>query len=63
MLDKPIYNIKFRYNGVNFEKDVYAFDFNITYPNCLTLYFTEGGKIVIDTEKLEEYNITAISNT
>ena len=60
-MNKPIYHIKFRYMGVNFEKDVYAFDFGITYPECLTMYFTEGGKIVIDTEKLEQYEIKVIS--
>ncbi len=60
-MNDPIYNVKFCYNGVNFEKDVYAFDFGVTYPNCLTMYFKEGGKIIVDIDKIEWYEIHAIS--
>ena len=61
MLRKPIYHISFVYDGVRFEKDVFAFDFDISNKGCLTMYFTESGTIVIDTEKILWYEITKIS--
>lgn len=59
-MNKPIYNVKFRYNGVNFEYDVYAFDYGITYPGCYTFYFRENGKIVIDEDGVEDMEIELI---
>ena len=60
MIREPIYHIVFVYDGVKFEKDVYAFDFGITNLGCLTMYFTDRGTIVIDIEKLDWYEITKI---
>lgn len=59
-MNKPIYTIRFLYNGVRYEHDVFAFDFGVTYPDCLTMYFKDASRIVVDEEGLEDVEITTI---
>ena len=59
-MNRPIYSIRFLYNGVRYEHEVYAFDFDITYPDCLTMYFKDASRIVVDEDGIDEVEITCI---
>ena len=60
-MNKPLYYITFLLNGVRFHYNVYAYDFDVTYENCLTMYFREGGRIVVDLDMIEELEIKLIN--
>lgn len=57
---KPLYRIDLVWNGDHFVRDVIAFDFGITHPNCLTIYHKEGGCIVIREDGIECIEITSL---
>ncbi len=59
-MNKPIYNVKFQYNGVNFEKDCYAYDYGVTYPGCYTFYFKDNAKIIVDADGVTDFEVTLI---
>lgn len=54
-MNRPIYNIILMYNGVRYEYDVFAFDFDVTYEGCLTMYFKDYSRIVLDLDGLDDY--------
>lgn len=58
----PLYKIRFLYTGLRHEYDVYAFDIDVTYPNCLTMYFRDKARIVVGIDDVEELEITLINN-
>ena len=60
-MKNPIYRITFLYEGLRYVNEVFAFDFDITYEGCLTMYFREGGRIVVDKELIEELEIEVIN--
>lgn len=57
---EPIYRVDFTWNGDHFIKEVIAFDFGISHPKCLTLYYAEGGVIIIDELGIESIEITPL---
>ena len=59
-MNKPLYRIRFLLNGLRHLYDVFAYDFDVTYDNCLTMYFKDGGAIVVDADGIEELEITLI---
>lgn len=61
-MNKPLYYITFLLNGLRFRYNVYAYDFDVTYENCLTMYFREGGRIVVDLDTIEELEIELINH-
>ena len=54
------YRIDFTWNGEHHVKDVAAFDYGVSYPKCLTLYYATGGIIIIDEIGIEYIEITKI---
>lgn len=59
-MNKPIYRIRFLLDSLRHEYDVFAYDFDVTYDNCFTMYFKDGGRIVVDADSIEELEITLI---
>lgn len=59
-MNKPLYRIRFLLNSLRHEYDVFAYDFDVTYDNCFTMYFKDGGRIVVDADSIEELEITLI---
>ena len=59
-MNRPIYSIRFLYNGVRYEHEVFAYDFDVTYPDCLTMYFRDCSRIVVDIDGLEDIEIQCI---
>ena len=59
-MNKPLYHIRFLLNDLIHEYDAYAFDFNVTYDNCFTMYFKDGARIVVDADTIDEPEITLI---
>lgn len=57
---RPIYRVEFVWNGDHYIKEVIAFDFGISHPKCLTLYYAEGGIIIIDELGIESVEITTL---
>jgi len=57
---KNNYHVSLVWNGDRFERDVIAFDFGITNPKCLTIYYVSGGCLVIDECGIEFVEITPI---
>ena len=57
---KNNYHVSLVWNGDMFERDVIAFDFGITHPNCLTIYHVNGGSLIIDECGIEYVEITPI---
>ena len=56
----PIYRVDFTWNDDHYIKEVIAFDFGISHPKCLTLYYAEGGVIIIDELGIESIEITSL---
>ena len=56
----PIYRVDFVWNGEHYIKEVTAFDWGISHPKCLTLYYAEGGSIIIDELGIESIEITPL---
>lgn len=54
------YRVDFVWNGEHYVKDVAAFDYGISYPRCLTLYYSTGGILIIDEVGIESIEITCI---
>ena len=58
--EKSRYRVDFTWNGEHHSKEVAAFDYGVSYPKCLTLYYSTGGVIIIDEIGLEYIEITKI---
>lgn len=54
------YRVEFVWNGEHHIKDVAAFDYGVSYPKCLTLYYSTGGIIIVDEIGIEKIEITKI---
>lgn len=52
------YRVDFVWNGEHHVKDVAAFDYGVSYPKCLTLYYATGGVIIVDEIGIESIEIT-----
>lgn len=59
-MNKPRYHIRFLLYSLRYEYDVFSYDFDVTYVNCFTMYFKDGGRIVVDADSIEELEITLI---
>ncbi len=57
---KNNYHVSLVWNGDRFERDVIAFDFGITHPKCLTIYYVTGGTLIIDECGIEYIEITPL---
>lgn len=60
VIDMNNYHISFEYFGESYELDCIAFDQNITYKNCLTIYVKDMFRIVVDMYNVKNLKITAI---
>lgn len=61
MKSKYVYRVRYTFNGVNYEKNCSGFDFGISVPNCLTLYFNgSAGRIVMNADKIENFDARCI---
>ena len=58
--DTARYRIDFTWNGEHHIKEVAAFDYGVSYPRCLTLYYASGGIIIVDELGIERIEITKI---
>lgn len=54
------YHLTMVWNGDKFERDVIAFDFGITHPKCLTIFYITGGSLIIDETGIEAIEITPL---
>lgn len=54
------YHLTMVWNGDKFDRDIIAFDFGITHPNCLTIYHATGGCLIIDEIGIEAIEITPL---
>lgn len=54
------YHLTMVWNGDKFERDIIAFDFGITHPNCLTIFYASGGCLIIDETGIEAIEITPL---
>ncbi len=59
-MNKPLYRISFILEYLRHTYEVYAYDFDVTYNNCLTMYFKNGGRIVVDAGRIEDLDIELI---
>ena len=61
MNGKYVYDIRYTFDGVNYTKRCSAFDFDISVPNCLTLYFNgSAGRMVMNADKIENFEARCI---
>lgn len=51
------YHLVLTWNGDKFERDIIAFDFSITHPKCLTIFYKSGGCLIIDETGIESIEI------
>jgi hypothetical protein len=54
------YHLTMVWNGDKFERDIIAFDFGITHPKCLTIFYVTGGSLIIDETGIEAVEITPL---
>lgn len=54
------YRVSYQFDGVNYTKDVLAYDFDVSYAHCLTLYTRNGGRIVMPTDKTSNFEAVCI---
>lgn len=59
-IEQARYRIDFTWNGEHHIKEVAAFDYGVSHPKCLTLYYATGGIIIIDEIGIESIEITKI---
>ena len=60
VIDMNNYHISFEYFGEKYDFDCIAFDQNITYEGCLTVYIRDAFRIVVDTFNVKNLKIEAI---
>ena len=58
--DYARYRVDFTWNGEHHVKDVSAFDYGVSHPKCLTLYYATGGIIIVDELGIESIEITKL---
>ena len=61
MKERAIYNIKYQYEGVNYEKNCTGYDFDVSVRGCLTMYFgSNNGRIIIPAYKISDFVVTCL---
>ena len=59
--NKQVYHVKYTFDGVNYEKDCSSYDFDVSAPNCLTLYFNGSmGRMIMNADKIENFEAKCI---
>ena len=58
--DMNNYHISFEYFGEKYDIDCIAFDKDVTYKECLTIYIKDAFRIVVDLFNVKNLNITPI---
>lgn len=58
--DMNNYHISFEYFDEKYEIDCIAFDKDVTYKKCLTIYVKDAFRIVVDLFNVKNLCITAI---
>lgn len=54
------YHISFEYFGDKYDIDCIAFDKDVTYSDCLTIYIKDALRLVVDLFNVKNLNVTPI---
>lgn len=61
MAGKNVYSVRYIFDGVRYKKLCSAYDFGVSVPRCLTLYFnSNGGRMVMNADKIEEFEAVCV---